>query len=337
MTFKSYSPVPLIVKQILIKSLCGISLIFSGPLFAVNAASFTLDNDVFVGDDNGYTNGIYVSVYHIGNNVKENFWVRPLMWTMPSGTALEYANVHSFGQVLTTAEDITVANPAEDDLPYSGLLQYTNAHVKIGQYYADWVSTTLGLVGPSAKGKQTQTDFHKLIGAKKPMGWDTQLKDEVVFAFSRGHVTRLIASPHDNFDFLVGGQLGVGTLKSAVNAGAMIRLGKNLKSSFATVLLASSRASNPLALDNSWFIYTGAFSTYVFNQIFTDGNTFRDSRSIDYDHSYNVFVAGLSTSLGNGASLTFAYQTSFSEDESVSSYQTEKLNKFGTLTLAWQF
>ncbi|RBO82181.1 hypothetical protein DFP76_1069 [Marinomonas aquiplantarum] len=324
-------------KRLLKKGLGCFFLIGCSPLFAINAASFTLDNDVFVGKDNGYTNGLYFSIYNMQNNLRENIWVRPLMWSMPTQYGTSRINIHSFGQSLMTAEDITQENPPANSLPYSGLLKYTNGHVVIGRRSANWVSTTLGIIGPSAKGKQTQTEFHKLIGAKKPMGWDTQLKDELVFSFNRGHVFRLLASYNDTVDLLVGGQLGLGTLKSDVNAGAVLRVGRNLSSSYATALLSSSRASNPIAIRNSWFAYAGALRHYVFNQIVTDGNTFRDSRSIDYDHSYSVLVVGFSSSITDRSSLSFAYQSSFSEDESLSSKQTERLNKFGTLTLAWEF
>lgn len=303
----------------------------------INFASFTLDNDVFVGKDNGYTNGMYFSLYTIGGRLRPNFWVSPLLWTMPSGYGSNRINVHSIGQTLTTAEDITEANPPADAIPYSGLLKYTNAHIIAGPYYADWVSTSIGIVGPAAKGKETQTEFHALIGAEKPMGWDTQLKNEIVFGFSRGRAIRVLASSFDTMDLLAGGHVSLGTIESGGRLGLMLRYGRNLRDSYSTVLLASSRAANPIAVNNGWFVYAGVSANYVFNQIMTDGNTFRESRSIDYDHHYNTYMTGITYSLGQASSLSFAYLSSFSEDDTARSRQTEQLNRFGTLTLAWQF
>ncbi len=320
------------------KCLVGVLFMYGVDVYAeTNFASVTLDNDVFVGKDNGYTNGLYFSLYNVGAGLRPNFWVSPLLWTMPRGYAENRINVHSIGQTLTTAEDITQANPPEGSLPYSGLLKYTNTHIVVGPRFADWASTSVGIVGPAAKGKQTQTEFHALIGAEKPMGWDTQLKNEFVFGFSRGRAIRVLASRSDTMDLLAGGQVSLGTISSGVNAGMMLRIGQNLRDSYSTVSLASSRASNPIAVNNSWFVYAGVSANYVFNQIFTDGNTFRDSRSIDYDHNYNTFMTGITYTIGRNSSLSFAYFSSFSDDDTEYSRQTERLNRFGTLTLAWAF
>ncbi|MBJ7539159.1 lipid A deacylase LpxR family protein [Marinomonas transparens] len=326
------------------KYLLGLFLLSGGQAYAVEYFfSATLDNDLFVGEDSGYTNGIYFSLYDVygqGDPLKKpSIWVWPLMWSMPSGSTYGIVNVNSLGQVLTTAEDISQVNPPEGSLPYSGLLNYTNAYIKIGSNYADWVSTSVGLVGPKAKGEQTQKAVHKAIGAKEPKGWDTQLKNEVVFGFSRGRALRVLASSSDTFDVVAGGQIAVGTLRSGANAGFMLRVGQNLQESYSTVLLANARASNPIAVNNGWFAYAGVLLNYDANSIFTDGNTFRDSRSIDYDHTYNVFTTGLSYSLGGHGAITFAYNTSFNKRDEVdtnNSIQTEKLNRYGTLTIAWQ-
>jgi hypothetical protein len=48
-------------------------------------------------------------------------------------------------------------------------------------------------------------------------------------------------------------------------------------------------------------------------------------------------MTGITYSIGQGSSLSFAYLSSFSEEDTARSRQTEQLNRFGTLTLAWQF
>ncbi|WP_144011209.1 lipid A deacylase LpxR family protein [Marinomonas posidonica] len=326
-----------------LKGICGFKIglvsLFLMCSMQVNATenfiSATLDNDVFVGKDNGYTNGIYFSLYNVGR-LRPSFLVSPLLWSMPNGRIYNTVNINSIGQTLTTAEDITEENPPSTSLPYSGLLKYTNAYVTVGPYYADWISTSLGIVGPAAKGEQTQNGVHRAIGVKQAQGWDTQLKNEVVFGFSRGRAWRVLATGSDTMDLLVGGQVSLGTIRSGLNTGVMLRIGQNLQESYSTVLLASSRASNPIAVNNSWFVYAGFASNYVYNQIFTDGNTFRDSRSIDYDHNYTTFSAGITYSVGGGGALTFAYNSSVAKNETEVSRQTEKLSRYGTLTLAWQ-
>ncbi|WP_394178574.1 lipid A deacylase LpxR family protein [Marinomonas posidonica] len=301
--------------------------------------SATLDNDFFVNEDNGYTNGIYVSLYDVYDDVialpKPDAWVMPLAWSLSHENIGQAVNVYSFGQSLTTPSDLTLSNPPKDSLPYSGLISFTNTYVVVSPNYADKVSTTLGIVGPIALGKQTQKTIHKIISAQEPMGWDTQLENELVFQFSRGRTWRSWVSESNNMDVLTGIEGGLGTLKSEVGAGFMLRYGRNLNESFPTVLLTDTRASNPLAVNRGWFVYAGLKFDYTFNQIFTDGNTFRNSRSIDYDHNNNMFTSGL-TYAWDEASLSFAINSPFSLNGRKNAREMDKLTRYGTLTFAWQ-
>lgn len=306
----------------------------------VSWMSATLDNDFFVGEDNGYTNGIYISKYHVydapNSQHEADIWVKPLMWSMPSRSLDREVNVYSFGQTLTTPYDISQVVPSEADLPYSAVMSFTNIYITAGEDYADRASTTIGIVGPLALGEETQKAVHYVISAQEPQGWDTQLNNELVFEFSRGRILRQWVSESGNADFLLGGNVSLGTLKSGLSTAAVIRYGSNLKESYGTVLFADSRTSNPIAVNGGWFVYSGLALKYHFNQIYTDGNTFTDSRSIDYDHNINILALGVTYSWGN-SSLAFAINTPFSLQYSGSSnHSLDDFNSYGTLTFAWQ-
>ncbi|MFT2097828.1 lipid A deacylase LpxR family protein [Marinomonas sp. 2405UD66-6] len=306
----------------------------------VSWMSATLDNDFFVGEDNGYTNGIYVSKYNVYDGSysqhEADIWVKPLMWSMPNRSIDRAVNVYSFGQTLTTPYDISQAIPSESDLPYSAVISFTNTYISAGPSYADRVSTTLGIVGPLALGEESQKAIHSIISAQEPKGWDTQLNNELVFEFSRGRIWREWISDSGHADILLGGNIGLGTLSSSVSTAAVFRYGKNLESSYATALFADSRTSNPIAVNGGWFVYSGLALKYYFNQIYTDGNTFSDSRSIDYDHNINILALGVTYSWGN-SSLAFAINTPFSLQYNGSSdHRLDDFNSYGTLTFAWQ-
>ena len=102
----------------------------------VSWMSATLDNDLFVGEDNGYTNGIYVSKYNVYDGSysqhEADIWVKPLMWSMPNRSIDQAVNVYSFGQTLTTPYDISQAIPSESDLPYSAVISFTNTYISAG-------------------------------------------------------------------------------------------------------------------------------------------------------------------------------------------------------------
>ena len=320
--------------------LLGLSLLCVGPAFAdINWVSATLDNDFFVNEDNGYTNGIYVSFYNVDDKPQltqqPGMLVKPLMWSMPNKNVNASVNVYSFGQTLTTPYDIEEEIPAEGTFPYSALLSFTNTYISVTPDYADRVGTTIGVVGPLAMGEQTQKAVHRVISATMPKGWDTQLKNEVVFELSRGRTWRTWVADSGNADFLSGADMSIGTLRSTVNTGFMLRYGRNLDDSYATVLLAESRTSNPIAVSKGWFVFAGVEVGYTFNQIFTDGNTFRDSRSIDYDHNSNSFTTGLTYSWGDMA-LAFAINSPFSIDGDKHDREMDKFTRYGTMTFVWQ-
>ncbi|BFM49076.1 lipid A deacylase LpxR family protein [Marinomonas sp. THO17] len=309
------------------------------PLQAqVDLMSVTLDNDFFVNEDNGYTNGLFVSSYEVddtpSSSADPNVLVKPFMWSMPNGFSLTRIKVHSISQTLMTPNDLTQTNPPEGTFPYAGLLTYTNTYISVSADHADKISTTLGVVGPLALGKQTQKAIHKIISAQDPKGWDTQLKNEPVFMISRSRNWRTWVSDDGKMDLLMGGGVSVGTIRSSVDTGVIWRYGSRMENSFASVLLSRDRISNPIAIDHGWFVFAGALFSYDFNQIIMDGNTFRDSRSIDYDHAISTFSTGLSYSWGE-TSLAFAINTPFSINGNDGDREIDKYLRYGTLTFAW--
>lgn len=304
----------------------------------MDGISLTVDNDLFIGDDSGYTNGVYLSIYDLGEGeegkVEHDFWVAPLMWSLPEDDNPLTANSYMIGQTMSSPTDITVKNPDKDELPYSALLALTNTYLTVNADYADSVSTTIGIIGPAALGEEAQTFVHKVVGAKEPKGWDTQLHNELVFQFSRRRAWRTWVSSTGNTEVLTSGEVSLGTIQSSVGAGLYVRHGRNLQLTYASTLLNNSRTSNPLSVNGGWNLYAGLQGGYIFNWIFTDGNTFRDSRSIDYNHEYVGVTAGLSYSWKR-ASLTLALTDANLLNQG-DRKTLENLSQFGTLTLAWQ-
>ena len=68
-----------------------------------------------------------------------------------------------------------------DDRPYAGVLLVNFGY---NARNGDRLRTTqlaLGMVGPSAQGKQVQDAVHGVLDDEKFMGWKNQLHDEPVF------------------------------------------------------------------------------------------------------------------------------------------------------------
>ncbi len=298
------------------------------------------DNDLFIGNDNGYTNGTFISLFDVGGEGEEfptsDFWVVPLKWSLPDtamADAVVVVNGYTVGQALGTPGDITVADPPRDELPYSSLIALTNSFVVVTPVYADLTSTTIGLVGPSALGEEVQTFVHDLIGADEPQGWDTQLGDEIVLQFTRARTWRTWAADSGAFDLLTNAEIAAGTLSSQVSAGAIFRYGRELDRSYATTILTSTRTANPGAVNEGWFVYGSVHGGYTFNQIFADGNTFRDSRSADYTREFISVSAGVAVGWRN-LLVSFAL-TDFNLLEDRNS-DVDDFTRYGTISVGWR-
>lgn len=304
-----------------------------------NWASVTLDNDWFIGNDSGYTNGLYISFYDMSSRndkkmTKPDFWVKPLLWSAKNHDAFYTINSYTIGQSMTTPSDITVAVPDDSALPYSGLLFLLNNYITVSLSYAEKFSTTIGVIGPSSGAESSQKFVHKLFGADKPQGWDTQLNDELVFQFERSSLWRSWVSNSGNADFLALAEIDLGTLESSINGAVMIRYGRVLDRSFHTSLYMSTRVANPIAAEKGWYGFLGVQAGYVFNLIYADGNTFRDSRSVDYGPERLSITTGFTYSWDK-LFITFAVSDTnilLSQGEE----ELEDLTSYGTLTFAWQ-
>ena len=306
------------------------------PLTAEESKWFavTVDNDLLVGNDNGYTNGLYFSWFKVGdqNDRQKPHWLAaPLSWSLDVESAKTSLQVYSVGQTMVTPEDITIENPPINDIPYAGALLFSYTYIAVEDTHTDSVGTVIGIVGPSSGAEATQKGVHDLIGADDPLGWDTQLKDEIVFQVSRARLWRTWRASDDRMDLLLIGDAGLGTLSSYVASAMLFRLGDDLGRTFTTPLLINTRSANPAAIKGGWYLFAGVRLEYIFNAIYTDGNTYSDSRSIDYDQSQIGLTTGLAYSWEN-VSITFALYESNISDET-----TRDITRFGTLTYGWQY
>jgi Uncharacterized protein conserved in bacteria len=202
-----------------------------------NWSSLTWDNDAFLGnDDDGYTNGMYIALYQLKEYEQPSnapWLLRPLMWSLTEKADVGL-NAYTIGQAMITPQNTETETPAEDDLPYSGLLFLNNSYLSIHQNYTDKISTTIGIVGPLSLAEESQKTIHKWIGSGEPKGWDTQLKNELVFQLSRARAYRSWVADNNCWDLITAGEVSIGTLSSGVNVDVVLRFGTALKYSYAT-------------------------------------------------------------------------------------------------------
>lgn len=225
--------------------LLGFALLFAAPvaaraqpldaLYDLGPAcwNFTFENDLFAGEDTGYTNGVGITYatrdfesFNSAGSVPG--WMSALFGRTYIETAPERrrAAAHMFFQMMQTPEDITRPELQRDDLPYVGLLAYQGTMYSWNRRDADQLSAYLGWVGSGAVGEQAQSGVHRLIGADQPEGWDNQIGNEPVVRLELQRSRRLAFTEPDmgtEFDAIALGRVGVGNLLSSMEAGLIVR------------------------------------------------------------------------------------------------------------------
>ena len=303
--------------------------------------TFTLENDAFVGDDNGYTNGMGIT-FAKGPFKEFNKDILPdwLHWLTRNIYVSTMENkqrgvAYKYFQRMQTPADLETEELIVDDVPYAGLLALQTTMYAWDDRVTDQFSLYLGAVGPITFAEETQTYIHGMTGAAEPKGWDNQLENELVFKVEAQRIWNLYRSDSKKLQFDVLGLwgAGVGNLESATKGGFAIRWGTNLRSSFPTFSLQADRQVNTLSLSagNDFYVFLGGRVGVVFNNILINGNTFKDSHSVPLEHFQDQVSTGAVWSLGHFA---FVFQVS-----SVSSSTTiiDRREEFGALSITYAY
>lgn len=256
------------------------------PVEKIGTLSFVLENDLFYDVDRHYTNGVGF-IWIPNKNVPTPAWairlVHAVPWFPQDGKLI---HGYAFGQSMFTPSDITVADPPLTERPYAGWLYGTFGVAGESGKQLDLLALTLGVVGPASLAEQSQKIVHKIIGANEPQGWGTQLGNEpgIVVQYQRSWRGISRYTYHGfNTDITPSIGAALGNVFTYANAGVMIRFGERLPHDFGPPRiqpgLLGSGGFAP-AGDFSWYAFAGLEARAVARNIFLDGNTFRDSRSV---------------------------------------------------------
>ena len=253
------------------------------------AGSFSLsyDNDLFAGTDRYYTSGIQLDWRSPSENPPAWLaWVNSRAgFIFPAGGAPRWGL--SAGHNIFTPSDTQARNPDPTDRPYAGWLFGAVSLVSSTATQFGGLELQVGVVGPSALGRQAQNGVHRLRNLDRANGWSYQLKDEVG--------VNLIFSRKWRYNQELGfGGLAVGLVPSVTgslgnvltyaSAGLVLRLGNNLSADFGPPrnrpAISGSAFFEP-GEGFSWYVFAGIEGRAVARNIFLDGNSLQDSRSVE--------------------------------------------------------
>lgn len=258
------------------------------PLLPRDGETFTVivENDVFAGTDRNYTNGLLLYRLSAADDVPD--WFPDLVrWTgfIPEDDQLRFGV--GLGQSIFAPEDRTAVNPPLDQRPYAGWLYGSLLLIAENPTSIRSIQINLGVVGRSAQGEFVQDSWHQLIDVDRPQGWDYQLKDEpgllVIFEHRWRHVMRTRFAGLD-FEIQGGGKLALGNVADYVGADALLRIGPRIGNDYGPPRIRPSLAGAAFFDPQpgfSWYVFAGSEFRAVAHNIFLDGNTWRDSRSVE--------------------------------------------------------
>ncbi len=263
------------------------------PLPEGSELQLFVENDMWAHTDRYYTNGIKFGV-GLPFEILQTPAAELLRGLDPDGG--EDVHVGLFlGQNLYTPRDISVAAAQPGDRPWGAWLYLGGVAQRARGNRLNTVEIDVGLVGPAALGEEVQRRWHRLIGARKPRGWDNQGDSEPAFLASFLHKRRF---GDESANLVLHGGATVGTVMTLARAGGMLRAGQRM-TGFGPdtiepggAMLHGTRASGAAArLGSEWYVFAGVDHRLVAHNIFLDGPVFRAGPSVDRrTHVYDLSV-----------------------------------------------
>lgn len=316
--------------------------------------TFTLymENDLFYNTDRQYTNGIKLSwispdLSDYRDNPTIPAWSYPLIERLPFINEPGYQRSVSFsvGQNMYTPEEIERSDLIKEDRPYAGITYLALGFHSKNSRRMDTLEFDAGLVGRHSYAEDCQKFVHESIDSADPKGWKYQLHDEPIFNIFFERKWRSVALRWKNglgFDCIPHIGSGIGNAFIGANAGGEIRCGWNLPNDFGTYIIRPGSDSNA-PVDNTdprFFhfphrvgihFFIAADGAAVAHNLLLDGNTFRDSHSVDKE----PFVACITGGIG---CIVNRFKITYSHVYLTKEFTTqEKEQQYGTVSLSYTF
>lgn len=270
--------------------------------------SVQVENDLFGGGtDRHYTNGIRASYLTparrcaADNGCNHGFMERAASILPFFDPGEEMRRSYSIGQNMYTPSDITIPDLMPDDRPYAGwlyagfgLVGKNSYTTRPGRKYnrIDNLELNIGVVGPASGASFVHKRWHDWFNFTTPRGWHNQLRNEpgVVLFYERiwQFILRPMPESDLELDFSPSVGAALGNVYTHGAAGLRLRVGANLPDDYGPPRIRPSLSGSdyfvPKERKLGVYVFAAAEGRAVAQNIFLDGNTFRDSHSVDKKH-----------------------------------------------------
>ncbi|MBN6149445.1 lipid A deacylase LpxR family protein [Xanthomonas sp. AmX2] len=261
-----------------------------------------VDND-FLGaakQDQGYSNGLVAT------------WVLPDLVGAAQdpcrGYVARWLNAHaerrhpgafarqqlsiSIGQGIFTPSEADRRDPIADDRPYAAVAMLAMGYNASDARRLRSTQLRIGMLGPSARGREVQDAVHDAFGLQRFGGWDHQLRDRPVLQLVHERLRRWPAAADGtaagrNWDGIGHAGGSVGNFARYANAGVEWRWGRGLPDDFGSDPLRPAGehaavqdagwASRPWA----WHLFVGVDARWMARDLTLGGGAVRGGTRID--------------------------------------------------------
>jgi len=302
----------------------------------VNASQlhFQLENDVTFGEDGNYSNGMILGWESKAIPVEAtgiHNWLQSILVT-------QNYSIQAWGlkvsQRMWTPDEIKIAEAQPYDRPYAGFLEFEQHAAAYSNDVAQKSWFSIGIMGPASGTEQLQSTIHKVIGASTPLGWQHQVENTATIqvAYEVDYLLLRNAAPFNSqWEVSSFSHNALGNVRSELNAGLILRWGKNLGKSFGRLSSHFGHVGNLTdgSKPQSLLFYTRLQAGYRFNDLTIDGNLPYQSE-IDFNQQQTSASTGLSYHF-SGGSVTWSFNVYSKE------YLTDekRWHGYGLLQFAW--
>jgi hypothetical protein len=275
--------------------------------------SFYLENDFFFQMDRYYTSGVKLS--WISPDLREDAeGLRLARWfySLFKGAffvdrpEFQHAVSFSIGNDMYTPEDLSRSDLIVTERPYAGMTYIGIGFHNKSSRHMSTLEFDLGIVGPYSFTETFQKTIHNVFDYEYPNGWDHQLGNEPALRVIYDHKWKLLKwqlGGDFGFDWIAYMRGGLGNVYTGAGLGMEVRWGFTLPDDFGTFPIRPGGDVTDIKRRSSSFSRQGRFGIHVFaavegqavlRDIFLDGNTFRDSHSVDKEPFVADLMVGIS-------------------------------------------
>jgi hypothetical protein len=272
-------------------------------------ANLQVENDLFGGgSDRHYTHGMRLSVAvpapaqldvapetclifadqaRAGGDILQNLFGK--LFLIPDRTRHVEAIL---GQSMFTPENVKRTDLVAGDRPYAGWLYFglalSTERDRGESRTLDNFELDIGVIGPMSFARDVQNAWHDWIGADHARGWDHQLKNEVgvLALYERKFPFPRVALGDFEAELMPSAGFALGNVYTYGSAGVTLRFGGNIPFDYGPPRIRPGLHGSSFTPAGSeggfgWYLFAGIEGRAVARNIFLDGNTFRNSHSVE--------------------------------------------------------